>query len=214
MYSPVYQIIVLWLLDILWTDSGPPTTGLQTLCQHTACLRSVFLRTLCPLFCHQMSNFQTNRFSHQIIVCVHDGYWSFLILWTCWVWTSDGISFLELNCPLRQSSQRRRYLKIGHDQFYPTPTSLYSHLPHTVYSPACIFFRWDCHWLTQESFSCQIDVFKTDKTSRTTANHRSVIFHYTVVKVLCYKSEGRWFDPSWCQWIFDWHKILPIALWT
>ena len=24
----------------------------------------------------------------------------------------------------------------------------------------------------------------------------------TVVKVLCYKSEGRWFDPSWCQWIF------------
>jgi len=24
----------------------------------------------------------------------------------------------------------------------------------------------------------------------------------TVVKVLCYISEGRWFDPSWCQWIF------------
>jgi len=24
----------------------------------------------------------------------------------------------------------------------------------------------------------------------------------TVVKVLCYKSEGRWFDPSWRQWIF------------
>jgi len=24
----------------------------------------------------------------------------------------------------------------------------------------------------------------------------------TVVKMLCYKSEGRWFDPSWCQWIF------------
>jgi len=25
----------------------------------------------------------------------------------------------------------------------------------------------------------------------------------TVVKVLCYKTEGRWFDPSWCQWISD-----------
>jgi len=25
----------------------------------------------------------------------------------------------------------------------------------------------------------------------------------TVVNVLCYKSEGRWFDPSWCQWIFS-----------
>ena len=24
----------------------------------------------------------------------------------------------------------------------------------------------------------------------------------TVVKVLCYKSEGRWFDRSWCHWIF------------
>ena len=24
----------------------------------------------------------------------------------------------------------------------------------------------------------------------------------TVVNVLCYKSEGRWFGPSWCQWIF------------
>jgi len=35
----------------------------------------------------------------------------------------------------------------------------------------------------------------------------------TVVKVLCYKSESRWFDPSRCQWIFHWHKILPIALW-
>ena len=23
-----------------------------------------------------------------------------------------------------------------------------------------------------------------------------------VVKVLCYKSEGRWFDPSRCQWTF------------
>jgi len=24
----------------------------------------------------------------------------------------------------------------------------------------------------------------------------------TVAKVLCYKSEGRWLDPSWYQWIF------------
>ena len=25
----------------------------------------------------------------------------------------------------------------------------------------------------------------------------------TVVKVLCYKSEGRWFDLSWCHWNFS-----------
>jgi len=24
----------------------------------------------------------------------------------------------------------------------------------------------------------------------------------TVVKVLCYKSDGRWFDPRWCHWNF------------
>ena len=24
----------------------------------------------------------------------------------------------------------------------------------------------------------------------------------TVAKVLCYKSEGRWLDPSWCHWNF------------
>jgi len=35
----------------------------------------------------------------------------------------------------------------------------------------------------------------------------------TMVKVLCYKSEVRCFDPSWCQWIFHWYKILPIAIW-
>jgi len=38
-------------------------------------------------------------------------------------------------------------------------------------------------------------------------NYQYILFPYgdrgsTVVKVLCYKSEGRWFDPSWCQWIF------------
>ena len=25
----------------------------------------------------------------------------------------------------------------------------------------------------------------------------------TVVKMLCYKSEGRWFDPGWCHWNFS-----------
>jgi len=25
----------------------------------------------------------------------------------------------------------------------------------------------------------------------------------TVVNVLCYKSEGRWFDPRWCHWNFS-----------
>jgi len=37
----------------------------------------------------------------------------------------------------------------------------------------------------------------------------------TVVKVLRYKSKGRWFDPRWCHWNFSLtYKILPIALWS
>jgi hypothetical protein len=28
----------------------------------------------------------------------------------------------------------------------------------------------------------------------------------TMVKVLCYKSEGSWFDPRWCHGTFHWHK--------
>jgi hypothetical protein len=35
----------------------------------------------------------------------------------------------------------------------------------------------------------------------------------TVVKVLGYKSEGRWFDSRWCHWKFFIDIILPIALW-
>jgi len=30
-----------------------------------------------------------------------------------------------------------------------------------------------------------------------------VVYGSTVVKVLCYKSEGSWFDPSWCHWNFS-----------
>ena len=29
----------------------------------------------------------------------------------------------------------------------------------------------------------------------------------TVVKVLCYKSEDRWFDPSWCHWNWPWGRL-------
>jgi hypothetical protein len=35
----------------------------------------------------------------------------------------------------------------------------------------------------------------------------------TMVKVLYYKSEGRWFDSRWCHWNFSIDIILPIALW-
>ena len=33
----------------------------------------------------------------------------------------------------------------------------------------------------------------------------------TVVKVLCYISEGRCFDPSWCQWIFPSDRTMALG---
>jgi len=36
-----------------------------------------------------------------------------------------------------------------------------------------------------------------------------IVFLYSqihLVKVLCYKSKGRWFDPSLCHWNFHWHN--------
>ena len=53
---------------------------------------------------------------------------------------------------------------------------------------------------------------KTEVKNETKVSSLKIFFrigeHYgarggTVVKVLCYKSEGRWFDPSWCHWKFS-----------
>ena len=49
----------------------------------------------------------------------------------------------------------------------------------------------------QQNFFKKVNLFRTLCT---------MVYGYrgsTVVKVLCYKSEGRWFDPSWCQWNFS-----------
>jgi len=71
-------------------------------------------------------------------------------------------------------------------------TTYNSHNRQTSMPPVGIFF-WDIYCTLKHIL------------------HRN--FKGTVVKVLCYKSEGRWFDPSWCHWIFHWHKILTISLW-
>jgi len=38
---------------------------------------------------------------------------------------------------------------------------------------------------------------------RISFNARPVINGYPL-KVLCYKSEVRWFDSRWCHWNFSW----------
>jgi hypothetical protein len=51
-----------------------------------------------------------------------------------------------------------------------------------------------CVLISSASFACNIYHPNTNS-----AGDRGV----TVVKVLCYKSEGRWFDSRWCHWNFS-----------
>ena len=30
-----------------------------------------------------------------------------------------------------------------------------------------------------------------------------VVVGVVIIIIMCYKSEGRWFDPSWCHWNFS-----------
>jgi len=71
-----------------------------------------------------------------------------------------------------------------------------------------------CHFRTSQLYECEVSVFQD------VIWLNSVTFQTTKQKptLLC-RNGGtavtqwlRWFDPSWCHWIFHWHKILPIAL--
>jgi hypothetical protein len=73
------------------------------------------------------------------------------------------------------------------------------------------WFFWDVTW----NWSNAIE--KVYRASHVAWSYSESKFNLTTVqsgdrgsvvdKVMCYKSEGRWFDPSWCHWIFHWHKI-------
>ena len=51
-----------------------------------------------------------------------------------------------------------------------------------------LVFELGFYKLRKHTFQIYIYIYKGDRGS-------------TVAKVLCHKSEGRWFDTSWCQWI-------------
>jgi len=57
------------------------------------------------------------------------------------------------------------------------------------------------HRYFQSEFSTECDFFLLSSISSTLL--LPLDRGSTVVKVLCYKSEGRWFDPSLCHWNFS-----------
>jgi len=46
----------------------------------------------------------------------------------------------------------------------------------------------------------EIGVLSKKNSELSTVNYQLGGRGGAVVKVLCYKSEGRWFDPRWCHW--------------
>jgi hypothetical protein len=55
---------------------------------------------------------------------------------------------------------------------------------------------------------CELELYGTRLSSNGVFSDRTFISlgtadGGTVVKVLCYKSEGRWFDSRWCNWNFS-----------
>jgi len=78
-----------------------------------------------------------------------------------------------------------------------------------LYEEVVITFR---HAYSCETWSSQIVVWHESKPGCTASHTRPCLKNpniltgnrgSTVVKALCYKSEGRWFDPSWCHWNFS-----------
>ena len=142
--------------------------------------------------------------------------------------TPNPSSSKSIIISISTSSKRSLSFRFSHQNpvHVSPPCRLHSPVPppHRVYQKSkaniCVFFSSIFYIVsvcspfspTWSPFSFTLFIF---------LSHFMPLIHHlllsprgsTVVKVLCYKSEGRWFDPSWCHWIFHWHKILSIALW-
>jgi hypothetical protein len=56
---------------------------------------------------------------------------------------------------------------------------------------------------TCDSLGEKINPHRILEGNRKTEEHLGRLSGGTVVKVLCYKSGGHWFDSRWCHWNFS-----------
>jgi len=119
--------------------------------------------------------------------CLQLSVWRWTPMRYCRQWTHMCIAY-EANCTEYSPNREATISSAGQDTY------------HILWNPEFVNVFTRAGHLSLSSFGLFTYLEGRDRGS-------------TVVKVLCYKSVGRWFDPSWCQWIFHWHKILPIALW-
>ena len=121
----------------------------------------------------------------------------------------ETVVTVQTAVPLEYEARRKKELSIEHDQLCLKSTEYHctmqrredtSALPQTYiyYLPAykkCLSYRLLLNYSIIFSFHCAREIcFPSLRLVEDRGG--------TVVKVLCYKSEGRWFDPRWCHWNF------------
>jgi hypothetical protein len=120
--------------------------------------------------------------------------------------------------PRSQNHQQHQYENLkSHCTFHPNG------LLHDIPTNDCanmfdhftnIYCQY-CRGLTTQISTSSKDISVEQKLKRTSNNKSYSLNEWlngdrssTVVKVLCYKSEGHWFNSRWCHGIFQGHKSL------
>jgi len=102
---------------------------------------------------------------------------------------------IALHSPWYHHTEASEWSKITKIQFYK--------YEQIVEKFMCEFFRCDYCVLLTINMLCHVEVMFIQLLNLL---ERYYVYLQgdrgsTMVRVLCYKSEGRWFDPSWFQWI-------------
>ena len=118
--------------------------------------------------------------------------------------TSFIACFVITELPLATNQVQPFTVAIAHNSRVSLPCFNLQHISYCC--PEQIWLRASCRCATNRKVAGSIP----DGVIGIFIDIKSFRYGSTVVKVLCYKSEGRWFDSRWCHRNFHWHKILPM----
>ena len=115
---------------------------------------------------------------------------------SCWSqtkWRRDGFQLSVSKCPEIRA-------KLTADQYHRWTSCAANRLCSVV-----VLFLGSGSWIWPGTINGHFPVYKD----------KCIFLRIVSLLVKCARHffVTWWFDPRWCQWIFRWHKILPIALW-
>jgi len=132
---------------------------------------------------------------------------------SCAVVTKSGsVNFLEPSGPIQASNGSALLSMLGAGRIAQTirsPVIIFLIFTGVLVQFMTVFWNFTlCSMLRSDVSVGNTTLCKNPKDS-----HRAIYFFSsvlymgdrgsTVVKVLCYNSEGRWFGPNWCHWNFS-----------